>query len=471
MYAALARAVLDEAGPGARRAGGRAAAASAIRAPRATSSRGASSARRRCSARRPRALLTGPAAFFGSMPFGADLALPGRRAEPAGPVAGRALRQRPSRTRPRGRDRRAAAGAGLAAELLRQGLVHAAAPRSLPKRPGLRTVAGALAGGALGYGAAVAIGRLRPGRRSAAGRTSRFRRGARDEPGRADVAHRRRRADRLRARRRARRARPAASIVLERAEPGGEASGAAAGMLSPQAEARTRVAVLRSRAREPRPLSGLGARSSRRRPASTSAIAATGLLRCASGRAPSADAAPRSSPGSGQAGLRVEELASRGSCRARSAARLSPRGAAPRSSFPTRPWSTRARADPRGVAARRAPGRPRADGRRPCSASDRARASAAASRRTRDRSRAAPSSTRRAPGRPSTGVCRCRFRSIRSAGRSWSCGWRARPCRRSSVVRRRLPRSPGGRHRPRSARRSSTSGFRKEVTAAARPSA
>ena len=32
--------------------------------------------------------------------------------------------------------------------------------RAFPRRPGLRTVAGALVGGALGYGAAMAIGRF-----------------------------------------------------------------------------------------------------------------------------------------------------------------------------------------------------------------------------------------------------------------------------------------------------------------------
>ena len=49
--------------------------------------------------------------------------------------------------------------AGVASELLRQGIVHLLR-RAFPRRPGVRTVAGALVGGALGYGAAVAIGRF-----------------------------------------------------------------------------------------------------------------------------------------------------------------------------------------------------------------------------------------------------------------------------------------------------------------------
>jgi hypothetical protein len=103
-------------------------------------------------------ILTGPAAFFGAMPFGADLAYQAvalnRLVLSLAALYGHA---------PSGRDRAAGigagAGAGVASELLRQGVVHLLR-RAFPRRPGLRTVAGALVGGALGYGAAMAIGRF-----------------------------------------------------------------------------------------------------------------------------------------------------------------------------------------------------------------------------------------------------------------------------------------------------------------------
>jgi outer membrane lipoprotein SlyB len=101
-------------------------------------------------------LLTGPASFFGSMPFGADLAwqvvVLNRLVLSLAALYGRA---------PSGRDRMAgvaaAAGAGLSSEALRQGLVRLLR-RIAPRRSAARTAIGALAGGALGYLTAVAVG-------------------------------------------------------------------------------------------------------------------------------------------------------------------------------------------------------------------------------------------------------------------------------------------------------------------------
>jgi hypothetical protein len=155
MYAALARAVLDETDAG------RAAedvARLRRRHPRASRDEIAARLIRRaalqCAA--AGALLTGPAAFFGAMPFGADLAWQvvslNRLVLSLAALYGR---------RPTGRDRMAgvaiAAGAGLSSEALRQGLVRLLR-RSSPRSVAARTAVGALAGGALGYFAAVAIG-------------------------------------------------------------------------------------------------------------------------------------------------------------------------------------------------------------------------------------------------------------------------------------------------------------------------
>jgi hypothetical protein len=155
MYAALARAVLDDAGADR--------AAKDVerlqrRRPRASKDELARFLIRRaalqCAA--AGALLTGPAAFFGSMPFGADLAWQvvalNRLVLSLGALYGRP---------PSGRDRMAglavAAGAGLSSEAIRQGLVRLLR-RIAPRSSGARTALGALAGGALGYYAAVAIG-------------------------------------------------------------------------------------------------------------------------------------------------------------------------------------------------------------------------------------------------------------------------------------------------------------------------
>jgi len=103
-------------------------------------------------------LMTGPAAFFGAKPFGAGLAWQilalNRLVLALGTVYGRPLS---------GQDRltgiAAGAAAGVGSEILRQGLVSLLA-RILPRRPGARSAAGALAGSALGYGAALAVGRF-----------------------------------------------------------------------------------------------------------------------------------------------------------------------------------------------------------------------------------------------------------------------------------------------------------------------
>ena len=155
MYAALARAVLDEA------AAGRAAAQVARlrrRHPRASKDELAQRLIRRAALQcaGAGALLTGPAAFFGSMPFGADLAwqvvVLNRLVLSLATLYGRP---------PSGRDRMtgiaAAAGVGLSSQALRQGLVRLLRQLA-PRRSGARTAVGALAGGALGYFAAIAVG-------------------------------------------------------------------------------------------------------------------------------------------------------------------------------------------------------------------------------------------------------------------------------------------------------------------------
>src|SRR5262249_24059273 len=104
------------------------------------------------------ALLTGPAAFFGSMPFGADLAwqvvVLNRMVLSLAALYGRV----PS-TAERAAALGAAAGASAGSDVLRRGLVRLLRGAA-PGRGGARRVAGGLAGGALGYGAAIAVGRF-----------------------------------------------------------------------------------------------------------------------------------------------------------------------------------------------------------------------------------------------------------------------------------------------------------------------
>jgi hypothetical protein len=103
-------------------------------------------------------LLTGGAAYFGSMPFGTDLAYQAVALNRL-VLALAALYGHPAETRDRASGIGASVGAGLASELLRQGVVRILRG-ALGRRPGARSIAGALAGGALGYGAGLAIGRF-----------------------------------------------------------------------------------------------------------------------------------------------------------------------------------------------------------------------------------------------------------------------------------------------------------------------
>jgi hypothetical protein len=157
MYAALARAVLDEAKG--------AAVAERVerlkrRHPKASrdelANRLIRSAALQCGG--AGLVWSGPAAFFGSMPLGPDLGFQVA-------VMNRLILSLAAvyRSDASGRDRVAGiatgVGAGLAADALRRGVV-ALLSRALPKRPGARAVAGGLAGGALACATAFAIGNL-----------------------------------------------------------------------------------------------------------------------------------------------------------------------------------------------------------------------------------------------------------------------------------------------------------------------
>jgi hypothetical protein len=100
--------------------------------------------------------MTGPAAFFGAMPFGAGLAY-------QAVVLNRlvlslaAIYGDDASGRSRATGFAAGFSAGLGSEIVQQALVRVLR-RALSRRPGVRTVVGALTGGALGYAAAVAVG-------------------------------------------------------------------------------------------------------------------------------------------------------------------------------------------------------------------------------------------------------------------------------------------------------------------------
>ena len=157
MYAALARAVLDESD--------RDSAAAQIermrhRHPKASRDELASRLIRSTALQCGAAGLawSGPAAFFGSMPPGPDLGF-------QIVALNRLILGLAALYRREGSGKERAAGiatglsAGLAADLLRRGIVTVLA-RSLPRRPGIRAAAGGLAGGALAYGTAMAVGTL-----------------------------------------------------------------------------------------------------------------------------------------------------------------------------------------------------------------------------------------------------------------------------------------------------------------------
>jgi hypothetical protein len=158
MYAALARAILD--------GGQQARAATRVerlrrRHPRASRDEIAERLIRRtaleCAG--AGALLTGPAAFFGSIPFGADLVYQAaalNRLMLALAELHRAPADGPGERATAGL---AGAAAALSAEVLRQGLVRLLR-QLLPQRSSTRGIAGTLVGAALGYGAAIAVGRF-----------------------------------------------------------------------------------------------------------------------------------------------------------------------------------------------------------------------------------------------------------------------------------------------------------------------
>ena len=157
MYAALARAVLDE-------THGAAVAARVERLrrrhPRASrdelASRLIGSAARQCAA--AGLAWSGPASFFGSMPLGPDLAVQVVALNRL--ILGlAAVYRRDSDGKNRIAGIATGIGAGLAADALRRGLV-ALLSRMLPHRPGARAVAGGLAGGALAYATAMAVGNM-----------------------------------------------------------------------------------------------------------------------------------------------------------------------------------------------------------------------------------------------------------------------------------------------------------------------
>ena len=156
MYAALARAVLDESN---RQRAGMEVERLRERYPRASRDELASRVIRRaavqCAA--AGALLAGPAAFFGAVPFGADFAYQAVCLNRMVLAVAAIYREDDARSRAGGV--LGGVAAGLGSELLRQGLVRALRG-ALPRRPGVRTAVGAVAGGALGYSAAMAVGRL-----------------------------------------------------------------------------------------------------------------------------------------------------------------------------------------------------------------------------------------------------------------------------------------------------------------------
>ena len=157
MYAALAKAVLDDAN---RERAGRDVQRLREKHPRASRDELAARLIRRgalqCSA--AGGLLAGPAAFFGAMPFGADLAY---QAVVLNRMVLALARVYGADGSARARLSGAVGGvaAGLGSELFRQALVRTLRA-AFPRRPGFRTAVGALAGGIVGYAAGLAVGRL-----------------------------------------------------------------------------------------------------------------------------------------------------------------------------------------------------------------------------------------------------------------------------------------------------------------------
>ncbi|HTR04430.1 MAG TPA: hypothetical protein VMN82_14660 [Thermoanaerobaculia bacterium] len=156
MYAALAKAVLDEthrerAGLEVRRL--------RERYPRASREELASRVIRHAALQCAAAggLLAGPAAFFGAVPFGADLAYQAVTLNRM-VLALAALYGAEKGGRARATGIAGGLAAGLGSEIGRQALVRVLRG-ALPRRSGTRTILGGLLGGAFGYAAAVAVGR------------------------------------------------------------------------------------------------------------------------------------------------------------------------------------------------------------------------------------------------------------------------------------------------------------------------
>jgi hypothetical protein len=157
MYEALARGVLDEAN--------REEVASRVEHLRRRYPRASRDALARRLVRRTAlqcaatgALLAGPAAYFGAIPFGSGLAQQISALNRL-VLALAALYGRPTSGKDRVAGVSAGVAAGLSSEILRQGIVRLLR-EAFPRRPGARTFVGAVIGGVLGYGAALAIGGL-----------------------------------------------------------------------------------------------------------------------------------------------------------------------------------------------------------------------------------------------------------------------------------------------------------------------
>jgi hypothetical protein len=157
MYTALAKAILDDT---TRLRAGKDVERLKERYPRASRDELAARAIRRAAFQCAAAggLLAGPGAFFGAMPFGADLAYQAVTLNRL-VLSLAAIYGGGSGGRSRATGIAAGFSAGLGSELVRQALVRVLRG-ALPRRPGVRTLAGALAGGALGYAAAIAVGRF-----------------------------------------------------------------------------------------------------------------------------------------------------------------------------------------------------------------------------------------------------------------------------------------------------------------------
>ena len=200
-------------------------------------------------------------------------------------------------------------------------------------------------------------------------------------------------------------ARGRAVTVIERREPGAEASGAAAGMLAPQHDASHRDAFF-DLALESRNLYPAWARVLGEETGIDVGYRQTGLLRCGYG-ADACRGSPRPATGSARRACRSSTVR-RTELAAEVGGRLSPE-VARRRLLPRRGPGGPAAADPGRLAPRATPGSARADGAAPPPPSASRTEPVVASTPRRDRSSPTPSWMRRAPGPPSIRGCPCRF--------------------------------------------------------------